>query len=153
MKSHSELVSGIQDVNQDFNTSIIQMQVHKSLVEHWGYTKLHQLLASSHSRRVELQNRLLSVTLLFECIPDLQLLKRLKIGQTVEEIFQSERRISEDVLTTCQNFSSLHGGLPIYLEVVLNSLCNEIYSYKFMCEKNLELIRQMGTPNFLATQC
>jgi bacterioferritin len=153
MSVRSEVALNLAGVCQGMVTSLAQLRTHRCMVKHWGYEKLERQLHQVFDTRSEELNKLLAAILKSEGSPDLQGINRLNIGQTVEEILQSESRMSADLKEMVQ---SVFAQLPIadaLLFQCLQEFLHNLSHQKHLFEQNLELIRQMGAQNFLASRC
>ena len=149
----TDLAVNLSIITQSLVTSLAQIRIHRAMARQWGYSKLDTQLESVIGDLSSDLDCILVGILASEGTPDLQGLNRLNIGQTVEEIFQSESRMARELLErTCDALLQLP---PIDLQVAnpLQQLTRHLSGHVNFFEQGLELIRQMGTPNFLATRC
>jgi bacterioferritin len=153
MKGLSELGITFTGISQGLVTSQQQLRIHKAMATHWGYDRLSTTLGQALAAQEACLDSLLLSLLALEIAPDLQVLGRLNIGQTVEEILQSERRMALDVrdlaLAVLRDLPPAQAVVRRSLEEVL--LLETQHVSRF--DQSLELIRQMGIQNFLATRC
>jgi bacterioferritin len=153
MKGLSDLGTTFTGVSQGLVTSMQQLRIHRAMSLHWGYEALGARLKAVHQEKEKALDALLLSLLAAETTPDLQTLGRLNVGQTVEEILQSERRMAFDVKELALTVKSelppgeslAHGALEGIVA------CSTRHVAQF--DQSLELIRQMGIQNYLATRC
>jgi bacterioferritin len=153
MGVRSEVALNLAGICQSLVTSVAQLRVHLAMVRNWGYPKLEGSLTEVFSSRSALLDDILSSILAAQGTPDLQGLNRLNIGQTVEEILQSERNAAHDLQDMVVETMIAWPAHDIVLLKSLERLAHALASQCLDFERSLELNRQMGTQNFLATRC
>ncbi|MCA2959700.1 MAG: hypothetical protein IOD12_05570 [Silvanigrellales bacterium] len=153
MKGLSELGATLTGVAQALVTSTQQARVHRAMCVHWGYTRTAAHLEKTlQALSCALDESLLAL-LAAETTPDLQSLGRLNVGQTVEEIFQSERRMAAEVRDLALAVLRTTPVADAPARKALESAVTLCAQHVAQFDQGLELIRQMGIQNFLATRC
>lgn len=153
MKGLSDLGTTFTGVCQGLVTSMQQLRIHRAMSLHWGYEALGARLEAVHQEMQQGLDALLLALLAAETTPDLQTLGRLNIGQTVEEILQSERRMALDIKELA---FLVQGDLPQGQSFAHEALARIVAAstrHVALFDQSLELIRQMGIQNYLATRC
>lgn len=148
----SELVEGMNQLLQVLTTALQQLRVHRAKCRVWGYNKLYDELTQQASKLSEFQDALVCRLLVMDAHVDLQNVGRLRIGQTVEDILSSERGLASESVQLCQRLyeiSRIDVSTRVLLEKLALSEDERLQAY----DQGLELIRQLGTPQFLATRC
>ncbi|MBM3381747.1 MAG: hypothetical protein FJY29_04820 [Betaproteobacteria bacterium] len=148
----SELVEGMNQLLQVLTTALQQLRVHRAKTRVWGYQRLHELLTAQSSKISDFQDALLTRLLVMDAHVDLQNVGRLRIGQTVEDILASERGLALESVQLCQRLhemTRLDVATRVLLEKIALAEDERLQSY----DQSLELIRQLGTPQFLSTRC
>jgi bacterioferritin len=154
MKGLSDLGATLTGVSQGLVTSVQQMRIHRAMCTHWGYALLSKQLNDTLSALVDSLDTCLLAMLAAEITPDLQSLGRLNIGQTVEEILQSERRMALDVRTlTLAVLKETSLAEAPFARRALEDMALVLSRHVALFDQSLELIRQMGIQSFLATRC
>jgi len=148
----SELVEGMNQLLQVLTTALQQLRFHRAKTRVWGYAKLHSELSRQAVTLSEFQDAIVCRLLVMEAHVDLQNVGRLRVGQTVEDILSSERGLALESVQLCQRLCEI-ARVDISTRVLLERLAlsedERLQSY----DQGLELIRQLGTPQFLATHC
>lgn len=148
----SELVEGLNQLLQVLTTALQQLRVHRAKTRVWGYQRLHDQLSCHSAKISDLQDALVTRLLIIDAHVDLQNVGRLRIGQTVEDILASERELALESVQLCQRLHEL-SRIDIATKMLLEKLAlsedERLQSY----DQSLELIRQLGTPQFLSTRC
>ena len=152
MKGQAEMIYGLSALAQIQNTSLAQLRIHKNMCAVWGYDKLNAIFGTHFGRISNLLDITLSRLLQMEHAVDLQNLGRLNIGQTVEEILGSDRNMANDARAIALRVVQMPRT-----DLGAVSLAEDVAQFEeqrlYFFDQNLELIRQMGIQNFLATRC
>lgn len=152
MKILGEMSDGLSSLVQVHGTILQQLRIHKNICQLWGYEKLTNLISKQNDDVSFHLDQLLQMMLRAEINFDLQNLNKLNIGQTVEEIFVSDRIMAE----TCCDLASrllLISVQNIEIRQALEKMALLQGNYANMLSQQLELVRQMGTHLYLATRC
>jgi bacterioferritin len=153
MKGLGELGATLTGVSQALVTAMQQIRIHRAMSLHWGYATLAHRLNDVLASRAEKLDACLLAQLAAEATPDLQSLGRLNVGQTVEEILQSERRMAIGVrdlaLVVLRELPSTEPLARRTLDDLIHLETINVAAF----DQHLELVRQMGIQNYLATRC
>ena len=152
MKGLSELGSTLTGVSQGLVTAMQQLRIHRAMCQHWGFEKLSSRLDDNVAALGHSLDALLLAVLTAEHTPDLQGLGRINVGQTVEEIFQSERRMATDLRDLTVSVQRILPASEALARRALEDLVFLLTTHVVTFDQSLELIRQMGIQNFLATR-
>jgi bacterioferritin len=148
----SELVEGMNQLLQVLTTALQQLRVHRAKTQVWGYSKLHAELSEQAVTLSDFQDAVVCRLLVMDAHVDLQNVGRLRVGQTVEDILSSERGLALESVQLCQRLYEI-ARVDVSTRVLLERLAlsedERLQSY----DQGLELIRQLGTPQYLATRC
>jgi len=153
MKGLSELGVTLTGVSQGLVTSMQQVRIHRAMCKHWGYELLSTRLDETLTTLGGCLDSCLLAMLAAEATPDLQGLGRLNVGQTVEEILQSERRMAVDVRALALAVHKETSLADAFARRALDNLILVQTQHVALFDQSLELIRQMGIQSFLATRC
>lgn len=152
MKALGEMSSGLSSLVQVHGTILQQLRIHKNICQLWGYEKLTSIILNQSDSVCVHLDKLMMMMLRAEISFDLQNLNKLNIGQTVEEIFVSDRIMAE----TCSDLVSKLSVISIQ-NIEIRQMLEEVAllqgSYANFMSQQLELVRQMGTQLYLATRC
>ena len=150
MKVTNELSSGLSSLVELNGTILQQLRIHKNMVGLWGYEKITNLLTTQKQVVSQFQDNLITFMLKEEYNLDLQNLGKLNIGQTVEEIFVSDRSMAANCYELCNKIKFI--AHDIELNVLLERISIQQKTYYTLMNQQLELVRQMGTQLYLATR-
>jgi bacterioferritin len=152
MKVLGEMSSGLSSLVQVHGTILQQLRIHKNICQLWGYEKLMSMISYQNDSVCIYLDKLIMMMLRAEINFDLQNLNKLNIGQTVEEIFVSDRIMAE----TCRDLATRLSVISIQNIEIRQTLEEMVLlqgSYANSMSQQLELVRQMGTQLYLATRC
>lgn len=152
MKRNSDWSQGLTILAQSLCTTLLQLRIHRNVSECWGYAKLTQILTEHQTSVATALDSVIRRLLALEQAVDLQNLGRINVGQTVEELFVSEREMAVQTRALIQRLST-----DLKSEVVTSRMLDEVLLSEDMraafFSQQLELVRQMGSQNYLAFRC
>lgn len=150
MKASGELSSGLSSLVQLNGTILQQLTIHRNIVNLWGFEKITQIINAQKNTLAMHQDALLTYMLKEEYNFDLQNLGKLNVGQTVEEIFYSDRAMAD----SCYDLANkiYHFAQNFEIKRLLEELALAQKSYAAYMTQQLELVRQMGSHLYLATR-
>ncbi|MGY3804564.1 hypothetical protein ACWNT8_10905 [Pigmentibacter ruber] len=150
MKVTNELSSGLSSLVELNGTILQQLRIHKNMVGLWGYDKIVNIITTQKQIISQLQDTLITFMLKEEYNLDLQNLAKLNIGQTVEEIFVSDRAMAANCYELCNKIYLITNDIE--LNKFLEKISIQQKAYYSLMNQQLELVRQMGTQLYLATR-
>ena len=148
-----QLITLLNDVLAAELVAINQYFIHAKMCGNWGYKRLHAFIRKESIDEMRHAEALVDRILFLEGLPNLQRLDRLNIGETVLEQFECDlaleniaiERLNAGIATarTCGD-----NGTAELLERILVSE----EEHTDWLETQIETIRQIGLPNYLAQQ-
>src|SRR3954471_18812849 len=90
MKGDAKVLEYLNEVLRNELTAINQYWLHYRLLDNWGVKKLAELERHESVDEMNHADRLAERILFLEALPNFQLLGRLRIGETVEEILRAD---------------------------------------------------------------
>ncbi len=134
-------------------TAVNQYVLHAKMAENWGYARLYNVMWHESIDEMKHANELVERVLYLGGLPNLQRLGRLNIGENVPEILANDLALENEAIprlnegiTLCRNAGD--NGTRQLLDEILKSEEEHVD----WLEAQLDLIDQMGLPNYLATQ-
>jgi bacterioferritin len=134
-------------------TAVNQYWLHYRLLDNWGVTRLAEY--ERHESIDEMKHAdLLSERILFlDGLPNFQMLGRLRIGETVEEVLRA------DLALEMEGLSQLRDAIQ-YCETVRDYVSRDLFAqildneeeHVDWIEKQLDLIGLMGLQNYIQIQ-
>lgn len=148
----SEIVEGLNQLLQALTSALQQLRIHKVKCEFWGYQKLCGSLAIHFDTLNGFQDKIITRLLALDAHIDPLASGPLRIGQTVEDILSIEKATSVDLIEQtlhCLKISQMN--IPV--RTLLESIILVEDGRQLELDRSLELMRQLGTQQFLSSRC
>ena len=131
-------------------TAINQYWLHYRLLDHWGVYKLARYERDESIDEMKHADWLAERILYLDGLPNFQLLGRLRIGETVEEVLRS------DLAMEVEAVAQLKGAIA-YAEEVRDYVSRDLFAriltseeeHVDMLERQFEMIERMGLQNYV----
>ena len=153
MKGHDQIIAVLNDVLTSELTAINQYFIHARMCENWGYERLWKKVREESIGEMKHADRLIERILYLEGVPNLQRLGPVMVGETVPEQFDLDLAVEVAAVERYNRGIALaveHGDNGTR-ELFERRLLGE-ESHADWLESQIELIRQVGVENYLATQ-
>ena len=148
-----EVLESLNIVLSNQLTAINQYFLHARMMKHLGYMKLADNEYKESIQQMKYADRLVERVLTLGGIPNLQDLRKLKIGKAVDEILkcdlETEEATTSDIKSAISVCESKDDSGSV--EILQNILENEA-SHVLFVQNQLKLIDSMGLPQYLQTQ-
>jgi bacterioferritin len=130
-------------------TAINQYFLHARILKHRGVTKLGAFEYDESIDEMKHADRLIERILFLDGLPNLQDLNKLLIGETIEEILQSDLRVEEDAATLLREAIAYCESVRDYIsrELLEDILDNEEEHVDFL-ERQFDLIKLVGIERY-----
>jgi bacterioferritin len=148
-----QLLDVLNDVLSAELTAINQYFIHAKMCGNWGYARLHKHVRAESIDEMRHAEKITERILFLDGIPNYQRLYKVNVGETVEEQFKSDLALEYTAVERLNKGIQLavaagDGGTRALLEAILVSEEEHID----WLETQLETIRQISLPNYLAQQ-
>ena len=148
-----QLLDVLNDVLSAELTAINQYFVHAKMCGNWGYARLHSYVRKESIDEMKHAETLVERVLYFDGVPNLQRLGPLRVGETVEEQFESDLQLEYAAVERLNRAVELcvaksDNGTREMLADILTAEEEHID----WLETQQETIRQIGLENYLAQQ-
>ena len=153
MKGDARVIELLNEALKNELTATNQYWLHYRLLDNWGIDRL-----AAHERHESIDemkhaDRLAERILFLDGLPNFQMLGRLRIGQSVEEMLRADLELELEAL------DQLKGAIA-HCETVRDYVSRDLFadileneeSHVDTLEQQFELIRQMGLPNYVQMQ-
>jgi bacterioferritin len=134
-------------------TAVNQYWLHYRLLEHWGVQRLADHERHESIDEMKHADRLSERILFLDGLPNFQLLGRLRIGETVEEILRADLALEMEALGQLREAVQHCETVRDYVsrDLFAEILQNEEEHVDWI-EKQLDLIGLVGLPNYIQLQ-
>ena len=134
-------------------TAINQYFLHAKMQENWGYTILAKYTKHESIDEMKHADRLAERILFLEGLPNFQMLGRLRIGETVEEVLRADLELEREAA------EQLRGAIA-HCETVRDYVSRELFEAILTSEEEhidfletqFEMIERMGLQNYIQLQ-
>ena len=103
MKGDEKVVEYLNEVLKNELTAINQYWLHYRMLDHWGVKKLAQFERHESIDEMKHADWVAERILFLDGLPNFQLLGRLRIGETVEEVIRADLALEMEALTTLRD--------------------------------------------------
>lgn len=150
MKGDPKVIEFLNTVLKNELTAINQYFLHYRMLEHWGVKKLARFEYGESIDEMKHADALAERVLFLDGIPNFQLLGRLKIGETVEEILKADLELEMEALPVLRD--AVH-----YCESIRDYVSRDLFQkileseedHVDMLETQFDLIERVGIQNYI----
>lgn len=153
MKGDDEVIEFLNQALKNELTAINQYWLHYRLLDNMGVTKLAELERHESIDEMKHADQLAERILFLEGLPNFQMLGRLKIGETVEEILRADVALEHEAIPLLKEAIAHCESVRDYVSRDLfASILESEEEHLDTLETQLELIAQMGIQNYIQLQ-
>ncbi|AYJ86054.1 bacterioferritin [Sphingomonas paeninsulae] len=153
MKGDPKVIEFLNTALKNELTAINQYFLHYRMLDHWGVHKLAKFEYGESIDEMKHADTLSQRILFLDGLPNFQLLGRLRIGESVEEVLKADLALEEEALPP------LRDGIA-YCETVRDYVTRDILAHILeseeehvdTLERQFDMIRQMGIANYIQLQ-
>ena len=153
MKGDEKVIEFLNAALKNELTAINQYWLHYRLLDHWGIARLAAY--EKHESIDEMKHAdILSERILFlDGLPNFQMLGRLRIGETVEEVLRSDLALEGDAIPLLRDAIAHCETVRDYVsrDLFRRILDNEESHVDFL-ERQFDMIERMGIQNYIQLQ-
>ncbi|PCG13392.1 MULTISPECIES: bacterioferritin [Sphingomonas] len=150
MKGDPKVIDFLNESLKNELTAINQYWLHYRLLEHWGVYKLAEYERHESIDEMKHADWLAERILFLDGLPNFQLLGRLRIGETVEEVLKS------DLAMEIEAVAQLKAAIA-YCEEVKDFVSRDLFQrilaseeeHVDTLERQFEMIERMGLQNYI----
>ncbi|MBO2608756.1 bacterioferritin [Shewanella algae] len=153
MKGHPKVVSQLNKVLTCELTAINQYFLHARMFKNWGLEGLNHKAYKKSIQDMKHADKLIERVLFLECLPNLQQLDKLRIGEHSEEMLACDKQMLEEQLTVLRDAIALCETERDYVSRdILEDLLEDEEEHLDWLEAQFELISLTGLANYLQSQ-
>ena len=153
MKGDAKVIEYLNEVLKNELTAINQYFLHYRMLNHWGIEKLAKFEYDESIDEMKHADKVAERILFLDGLPNFQLLGRLKIGETVEEILKADLELEYEALPVLRDAIA-------YSESVRDFVSRDLFQYILESEEEhvdtletqFEMIERMGIQNYIQLQ-
>lgn len=153
MKGDAKVIEYLNEALKNELTAINQYFLHAKMLKNWGITKLADFEYHESIDEMKHADKLAERILFLEGLPNFQLLGRLKIGETVEEILKSDLALENEAVPQLKEAIA-------HCETVRDYVSRDLFAYILeneeehvdTIEMQFEMIERMGLQNYIQLQ-
>ena len=153
MKGDEKVIEFLNAALKNELTAINQYWLHYRLLDHWGIARLAEY--ERHESIDEMKHAdILSERILFlDGLPNFQMLGRLRIGETIEEVLRSDLALENEAIPLLRDAIAHCEAVHDYVsrDLFRNILDNEEEHVDFL-ERQFDMIERMGLQNYVQLQ-
>jgi bacterioferritin len=153
IKGGKPIVTALNDILTGELTSVNQYFLHAKMLQNWGLDHLAERIRKESIDEMKHADTLIERILYLEGVPNVQKLGRIRIGETVPEIFDSDLALEREAIPRLNETIALctregdHGT-----RVVLDAILTSEEEHLDWLETQVRLIAEVGVQNYLARQ-
>jgi bacterioferritin len=153
MKGDDKTIEFLNLVLKNELTAINQYFLHYRMLKNWGVHKLAKFEYDESIDEMKHADRLADRILFLEGLPNFQLLGRLRIGESVEELLKADLELEMEALPVLRDAIA-------HCEQVRDFISRELFEHILeneeehvdILEKQFEMIERMGLQNYIQLQ-
>ncbi len=150
MKGDQKVIDYLNEALKNELTAINQYWLHYRLLDNWGVKRLAAFEREESIDEMKHADQLADRILFLEGLPNFQLLGRLRVGETVEEILKADLAVEEEAIPLLKDAIA-------YCETVRDFVSRDLFSsilaseehHVDELEKQFEMIARMGLENYI----
>ena len=150
MKGDARVIEFLNEALRNELTAVNQYWLHYRLLDHWGVHQLAQFERHESIDEMKHADRLAERILFLDGLPNFQLLGRLRVGETVEEVLKADLAIEveavaqlREAIAYCESIRD-YGSRDLFAEILVNE-----EEHVDTLERQFEMIERMGIQNYI----
>lgn len=150
MKGDAKVIEFLNESLKNELTAINQYWLHYRLLDHWGVYKLAQFERHESIDEMKHADRLAERILFLDGLPNFQLLGRLRVGETVEEVLKADLAIEVEAVAQLREAVAYCESIRDFVsrDLFAEILSNE-EEHVDTLETQFEMIERMGIQNYV----
>ncbi|MBJ7500238.1 MAG: bacterioferritin [Sphingopyxis sp.] len=153
MKGDEKVIDFLNEALKNELTAINQYWLHYRMLDNWGVARLAAFEREESIDEMKHADKLADRILFLGGLPNFQLLGRLRVGETVEEILKADLAIEEEAIPLLKDAIAHCEGVRDYVSRDLFSDILESEEHHVdELEKQFEMIERMGIENYVQLQ-
>jgi bacterioferritin len=153
MKGDPKVIEFLNDALKNELTAINQYFLHSKMLANWGISKLAKYEYEESIDEMKHADKLADRILFLGGLPNFQMLGRLRVGETVEEILKADLALEEEAIPLLKDAIAHAESVRDYVsrDLFADILESEEHHVDEL-EKQFEMIERMGIANYIQLQ-
>lgn len=153
MDGNPKIIALLNEALKNELTATNQYFLHYRLLHHWGVRRLAKYEYDESIDEMKHADRLAERILMLDGLPNFQMLGRLRVGETVEEILKSDLELEGEAVGQLKGAIKETEQTQDYVsrDLLAEILASEEEHIDFI-EQQLEQIERMGIQNYVQLQ-
>ena len=153
MKGDPRVIEFLNEALRNELTAINQYWLHYRILHNWGVTRLADYERHESIDEMKHADWLAERILFLDGLPNFQLLGRLRVGETVEEILRADMAVEEEAIPLLRDAIQHCEAVRDFVsrDLFARILSNEEEHVDFL-EQQFDMIRGMGLANYIQLQ-
>ncbi len=153
MKGDAKVIDYLNEALKNELTAINQYWLHYRMLDNWGVARLAAFEREESIDEMKHADKLADRILFLGGLPNFQLLGRLRVGETVEEILRADLAVEEEAIPLLKDAIAHCESVRDYVSRDLFSDILESEEHHVdELEKQFEMIERMGIENYIQLQ-
>lgn len=153
MKGDAKVIEFLNLALKNELTAINQYFLHYRMLDNWGVSRLAKFEYGESIDEMKHADKLAERILFLDGLPNFQMLGRLRIGESVEEVLKADLELEEEAIPPLRE-------AIVHCEKVRDFVSRDLFAHILeneeehvdTLETQFELIRQMGIENYIQLQ-
>ncbi|HMO75129.1 MAG TPA: bacterioferritin [Sphingopyxis sp.] len=153
MKGDEKVIDFLNEALKNELTAINQYWLHYRMLDNWGVARLAHFEREESIDEMKHADKLADRILFLGGLPNFQLLGRLRVGETVEEILKADLALEEEAIPLLKDAIAHSESVRDYVsrDLFTDILESEEHHVDEL-EKQFDLIARMGIENYIQLQ-
>jgi bacterioferritin len=153
MKGDEQVIQHLNETLRNELTAVNQYWLHYRMLANWGVRRLAEFERHESIDEMKHADRLAERILFLEGLPNFQMLGRLRIGETVEEILRADLELEREAVEQLKGAIAHAESVRDYVsrDLFADILRNE-EEHLDTLEQQFVMIESMGLPNYIQLQ-
>ena len=153
MKGDEKVIDFLNEALKNELTAINQYWLHYRMLDNWGVARLAAFEREESIDEMKHADKLADRILFLGGLPNFQMLGRLRVGETVEEILKADLALEEEAIPLLKDAIAHSESVRDYVsrDLFADILESEEHHVDEL-EKQFEMIERMGIENYIQLQ-
>jgi len=153
MKGDPKVIEFLNETLKNELTAINQYFLHYRMLNHWGIKKLAKFEYEESIDEMKHADKLAERIFFLDGLPNFQMLGRLRIGETVEEILKADLALENEAIPQLREGIAYCEQIRDYVtRDLLQHILESEEEHVDTLETQFELIERMGIQNYIQLQ-